>query len=121
MPYKDDKGIYVAARPPEGGPAETGGFSASSLPWSMDRPAMIPDNLLSSHRKCPDIHPCLPPDRTWHKVDDPKVNYSGDLEEGKLDMSQGSSPAWLCWSSAHLGPDELNMAWWAKHGIGMNA
>ena len=25
----------------------------------------------------PDICLCLPPDRTWHKVNDPRVDYSG--------------------------------------------
>ena len=33
---------------------------------------------------------CLPPDRTWHKVNDPKVDYSGDLGEGKV----GYEPSW---------------------------
>ena len=56
----------------------------------------------------------LPPDRTWHKVNDPKVDYSGDLGEGMSGMSQGSSPAWLCCSSAHLvqcKPDEPSWTW----------
>ena len=26
----------------------------------------------------------FPLDRTWHKVNDPKADYSGDLEEGKV-------------------------------------
>ena len=26
---------------------------------------------------------CLPLDRTWHKVNDPKVDYSGDLRDGE--------------------------------------
>ena len=29
-----------------------------------------------------DICHYLPPDRTWHKVNDPKVDYSGGLGEG---------------------------------------
>ena len=32
MLYKGDKGFNDAARPPEGGPAEAGALSASSLP-----------------------------------------------------------------------------------------
>ena len=32
MLYKGDKGVENPARPPEGGPAETGGHTASSLP-----------------------------------------------------------------------------------------
>ena len=27
---------------------------------------------------------CLPPDKIWHKVNDPKVKYSGDLGEEKV-------------------------------------
>ena len=28
---------------------------------------------------------CLPPDRTWHKVNDSKVDYSVGLGEGKVE------------------------------------
>ena len=45
------KGVKVinnAALPPEGGPAEVGGLSASSLPWSIDRLARMPDSPLKS-------------------------------------------------------------------------
>ena len=31
-----------------------------------------------------DIHRCLPPDGTLLKVIEPKVDYSGDLREGKV-------------------------------------
>ena len=31
-----------------------------------------------------DICRCLPPNRTWHKVNDPKVDYSEDLLEPRL-------------------------------------
>ena len=48
-----------------------------------------------------DICHCLPPDRTWHKVNDPKVNYSGDLGEGKV----GHEPKLkACWSMLHIDP-----------------
>ena len=40
---------------------------------------------------------CLPPDRTWHKVND----YSGDLREGRWSTSRGSNPAGLCCSLTH--------------------
>ena len=43
----------------------------------------------------PNICLCLQPDRTWPKVNDPKVDYSGDL---------GSNPAGLCWSSEQATP-----------------
>ena len=33
MQYKGDKDVNDAARSLEGGPAEAGGLSASSLPW----------------------------------------------------------------------------------------
>ena len=42
---------------------------------------------------------CFPPDRTWHKVNDKKVNYSWDWEKGKLGLSWDLNPAGLYWSS----------------------
>ena len=68
------------------------------------------DLLLKMH----DICHCLPPDRTWHKVNDPKVDYGGDLGRGMWGTSRGSSPAGLYWSSALLvlcGPDEPRWSW----------
>ena len=50
-PYKDDKRVNDAARPPEGRPPETDSLSASGLPWSIDRPARMPDSPLSSQWK----------------------------------------------------------------------
>ena len=38
------KSVNDAAGPPESGPAETRGLSTSSLPWSVDRPARMPDS-----------------------------------------------------------------------------
>ena len=49
--YKGDEGVSDAARPPEGDPTEVGGLSASSLPWSIDRPAWMQDSPLNSQRK----------------------------------------------------------------------
>ena len=44
MLYIGDKGVNVAARPPEGGPVETGGLSASNLPLILiHNPARMPD------------------------------------------------------------------------------
>ena len=38
---------------------------------------------------------CLPPDKTWHKVNDLRVDYSWGLGEGKV----GHKPqVCLCWS-----------------------
>ena len=46
MLYKGDKDVSDAARPPEGGLAEVGGLSASSLPLMFDaRPVRMPDDL----------------------------------------------------------------------------
>ena len=39
------KGVNNAASPPKDGPAEAGGLSASSLPFSIDRPSR---NLVST-------------------------------------------------------------------------
>ena len=97
---KGDIGANDAAHPLEGGPAEAGGLTASSLP------------LLD----CADICHCLPPDRTRHKVNVSKVDYSGDLGKGggASGMRQTWNPAGLCWSSTHLvqwGPDERSWYW----------
>ena len=51
MLYKGDKGVNDAARPPEGGLAEAGGLSTSSLPWSIDRPVRMPDSPLNSQQQ----------------------------------------------------------------------
>ena len=37
---------------------------------------------------------CLPPDRTRHKVNDPKTDYSGDLGEGKVGHKPRFKPGW---------------------------
>ena len=57
MIYKGNKSINDTAHPLEGSPAEAEGF----------------------------ICLCLLPDRTWHKVNDPKVDYREDLGEGKVE------------------------------------
>ena len=44
---------------------------------------------------------CLPPDRTWPKVIDPKVDYSGNLGEGKVGHEPRLDP---CWSMLVIGP-----------------
>ena len=44
--YKEDKGVNVAARP-----TEAGDLFASSLPWSINRPARMPDIPLNSQQK----------------------------------------------------------------------
>ena len=48
---KGDKGVNFAARLLEGGPAEAGGFSVSSLPWSIVHQGRMPDSQLNSQRK----------------------------------------------------------------------
>ena len=37
---------------------------------------------------------CLPSGRTWHKVKDPKVDYSGGLREGKVGHEPKLKPCW---------------------------
>ena len=44
MLYKSDKGVYNAASPPEGRPADAGSLLASSLPLNIDRPARMSDS-----------------------------------------------------------------------------
>ena len=54
-----------------------------------------------------DICHCLPPDRTWHKVND----YSGDLGEGKVGHELRLKPSWSV-----LLIDPLSAMWvsWGK-------
>ena len=54
-----------------------------------------------------DICCCLPPDRTWHKVNDPKANYNGDLGEEKVGYEPRLEP---CWSVLLIDPPS---AMWA--------
>ena len=64
--------------------------------------------------KLPDICLCFPPDTSWHKVNDPKVDYSGNLGAGWSGMSRGSSPTGLCWSLANFvecGPNKPSWSW----------
>ena len=35
---------------------------------------------------------CIPPDRTWYRVNEPKVDYSGDLKEGTTLVINPLSP-----------------------------
>ena len=89
--YKSDKGVEVGALPASSLPLlDNTGWGQS--PWQIN---------------AVDICLCLSPDRTWHKVNDLKIDYSGDLGEGKV----GHKPRLgICWSSAHLMQCG---AWWA--------
>ena len=40
------------------------------------------------------IFHCLPPDRTRHKVNHPRADYSGDLGEGKVEHELRLEPGW---------------------------
>ena len=69
-------------------------------------------------------HPCvvyiclyLPSDRTWHKVNDLKVDYSGDLGEGKVGHEPRLKP---CWTMLIIGPLSAMWAWWAKLDSDLN-
>ena len=61
---------------------------------------------------------CLhfPPGRTWHKVNGLKVDYSGDLEEGKVGHESRLEPCWIM-----LVIDSFHAMWalWAllDHGV----
>ena len=54
-------------------------------------------------------------ERTWHKVNDPKVDYSGGWGRGKSGLSRDSNPAWLCWTSS---PARRRSSWyWKPFGL----
>ena len=44
------------ARSAEGDPAEAGGLSASSLPWSINRPAQMLESPQNGQQKYPILH-----------------------------------------------------------------
>ena len=71
--------------------------------------------LLYGH--LPDICLCLPPDRTWHKVNDSKVDYSGDLREWKVGKEPRLEP---CWTMPVIGPLSAMWTWWAWLDIDPN-
>ena len=57
---------------------------------------------------------CLPPDRTWHKVNDPKVDYSRDLGEGKVGHEPRLEP---CLTMLVIGPlCNVSLMSLARHG-----
>ena len=70
---------------------------------------------------------CLRPDRTWHKVNDPKVDYSGAWRKGRSGSNRGSNLAELCKSSTHLvqcKTDEPCRTWtqtWIQAGMPNNS
>ena len=57
------------------------------------------------------IYHCLLPDRTRDKVDDPKVDYSGDLGERRIGHEPRLEP---CWTMLVLDPLSAMWAWWTK-------
>ena len=58
----------------------------------------------------PNICLCLRPDRTWHKVNDPKVDYSGGLGEGNV----GNEPRLEPWLTMFvIDPLSAMWAWWS--------
>ena len=57
---------------------------------------------------------CLPPERSWHKVNNPKVGFKCRLEEGKFEHEPMFEPCWTLWSSAlfvQCEPDEPSRTW----------
>ena len=52
---------------------------------------------------------CLPQDRTWHKVNDPKVDYSWDLGEGQVRYEPRLKPCCV-----NKGTVEMKQVNWEK-------
>ena len=58
MLYKGDKGVNVAAHPPEGGPAKVGGLSALNLPLvSVPCLAQMPDSPAKAREVTDSLRP----------------------------------------------------------------
>ena len=74
--------------------------------------------MLQKDIGCP-ICPCLPPDRTRHKVNDPKVDYSVGLGEGK-GRARAEARAQLDYDaarSAECGPAECRGPYGLKSAL----
>ena len=54
---------------------------------------------------------CLSPDRTWHKVNDPKVGLKWELWEREVER---------CWTLLVIGSLSAMRAWWAYLDMGLN-
>ena len=85
--------------------------SIYSLPSLLNPfwPGEVADRVLSMDQieLCNDsICHCLSPDRTRHKVNDPKVDYCGDLGEGKVGHEPRLEPYWTV-----LVIDPLSTMW----------
>ena len=92
MLYKSDKDAINAAHPLEGGQTEAGGLTPSSLPLlSWVRTSGCARGIVQAH-----ICHCLPPDRTWHKVND-----SGGLGEGDMGYELKLEPCGTMMQLAH--------------------
>ena len=63
--------------PPEGGPAETESHSALNLSLSLKSRIGTDTSSRPEPSRTLSICHCFSPDRTWHKVNDMKVIYSG--------------------------------------------
>ena len=63
----------------------------------------------------PDICLCLPPDRTWHKVNDPKVDYSGGYRGGE---GRARAEAWALFEYAGHRPTLYNVGLMRLVGLG---
>ena len=104
------------AWPPEAraGPATWRECCVSSAPMSGSL-----DWVTAVARDCklPDICLCLLPERTWHKVNDPKVDYIGDLGEGKIGHETRLEP---CWTMLVIGPLSAMWTGWAKLDVDLN-
>ena len=64
-----------------------------------------------------DIWHCLPTDRTWHKLNDPKVDYSGNLGEEKVEHEPKLEP---CLTMLVISPLSAMWTWWAYLDIDPN-
>ena len=66
------------------------------LCWTVPKPAG-----LHKENVCADLCYCFPPDRTWHNVNDPKVDYNGSLGEG-TSWSSSSAGLWCSLPTRNL-------------------
>ena len=96
MQYKDAKGINDAARQAEADQPKPGAFRFQICHWVLTARYGCQTVCFkaSARSTVVDICLCLPSDRTWHNVNDPKVNYSGDLGEGKVGHESRLEPCW---------------------------
>ena len=104
--------VNDAARPPEG-------LKSAICHWPSGTDARQSAKK-PLHEAATERYICLslPPGRTWHKVNDSKVDYRKDLSEGKVGLDYAGhriiSAMWVWYLSLHPTRQDLTQGQWPE-------